>query len=99
MLSTSPLIKTAFYGENPNWGRVISRLGQSNFRFNLNKLEIFLQGIGVFPQGKINLNLLNNKMRAKEIVLEINLCQGKASSIYLTSDFSKEYVRINAEYN
>uniref|UniRef100_A0A7V4JPZ2 Arginine biosynthesis bifunctional protein ArgJ n=1 Tax=Thermodesulfobacterium geofontis TaxID=1295609 RepID=A0A7V4JPZ2_9BACT len=99
-VANSPLVKTAFYGGDPNWGRIFSALGKSKIKFNPQEVEIYLNGILWIA----NLKNVNNEakikeeMRKPEIELCIRLKQGKISYEVLTTDLTEEYIRINAHY-
>ena len=102
-LANSNLIKTAMFGADPNWGRIIARLGSLNHidykpekvELHINKMLIFTGGI---QSNKCNLKLLNKSMKKNEIVVDIFLNSGSSSHSVLTSDLSHEYVHINSAY-
>jgi len=100
-LSNSPLIKTAFNGESPNWGRIYSRVGFSGVNVDEKKLKIKICGTKVF-NGKpvfFNRNTLRRKLQRKFVSFEVDLRQGRENFEIWTNDLSKGYVKINAEYN
>jgi glutamate N-acetyltransferase/amino-acid N-acetyltransferase len=97
-VANSLLVKTALFGENPNWGRIISAVGQVNVPLHLNQIDIY------FGQKKVVENGLAysspaQEMKKKEIKITIDLKMGSAEKTVYTSDLSPEYIRINAEYN
>ncbi len=98
----SPLVKTAFFGRDPNWGRIVAALGRSGAHFAPEEVEISISGRTVFQQGRPALedvdSLLAPQMRRRDIVLRIDLGRGSGEYEMLTSDLSLDYVRINAEY-
>jgi glutamate N-acetyltransferase/amino-acid N-acetyltransferase len=100
-VATSPLVKTALYGEDPNWGRIIAAIGYSGAEIVPNRIEI---SIGDHVVLESNFKVLLNESIAKkilkqhEITIEINMNNGSESSTWWTCDFSKEYVAINADY-
>lgn len=102
-LITSPLIKTAMYGESPNWGRIIARLGNEVLAEEmLNQCEISLQGIKLFAQGSprapVDLSLLKQRLNQDVISIVIHFGQGDAKATAWGCDLTEQYVKINAEY-
>lgn len=99
-LCESRLLQTAIYGESPNWGRVVSRLGMEGYK-NLDRCSISFQGIEVFPfdsqKGYSKEDLLE-RMKSDEIVIEVDLNIGDASATSWGCDLSPRYVKINSEY-
>jgi glutamate N-acetyltransferase/amino-acid N-acetyltransferase len=91
------------FGADPNWGRIIARLGSLNHidykpekvELHINKMLIFTGGI---QSNKCNLKLLNKSMKKNEVVVDIFLNSGSSSHSLLTSDLSHEYVHINSAY-
>ncbi len=100
-VGTSPLVKTAIFGGDPNWGRVISSIGNSNAKFDPAKVELKVEGISVYrrdePQ-KVDLQVLEDLFSKKEIEITIRLNAGKESAKVFTCDLSYDYVKINGEY-
>ena len=102
-VANSPLVKSAFYGGDPNWGRIVCAVGYSGARLNLEKLDI---SIGDVPIGRngISTGVAQEKqaaavMRAPEFSLTIDLHLGRGESHVVTSDLSLEYVRFNSAYS
>jgi glutamate N-acetyltransferase/amino-acid N-acetyltransferase len=100
-IAVSPLVKTAFFGADPNVGRILCAIG--NFPFEAPpSVDIFLSGEKVAENGMI-IKFNKKKMRdflknKREIEVEINLKRGNSSAIVYTCDLSYDYVKINAEY-
>jgi len=98
----SPLVKTAFFGEDANWGRIVAALGRSGAEFDPDKASVAIGGITVFTEGKPIAgdldSLLAPHMRRKEISVSINLGKGPGEYVLLASDLTHEYVSINADY-
>ncbi len=95
-IATSPLVKTAFAGGDPNWGRIFAAAGRSGVSFDTS-----LAGIPVLRRGQpLNFNerAASNKLLAEHVPLVVDLHAGKAMARYWTCDFTAEYVRINASY-
>lgn len=101
-IATSPLVKTAIYGEDPNWGRIAAAVGRSGADFKVSKLDIYLGRSKVLSHGaptKANKNLLKKICKKREIEISTVLNRGNSGVTILTSDLSKEYIDINAHYN
>src|SRR5262249_14985078 len=100
-VATSPLVKTAAYGEDSNWGRILAALGRSGVCFDPSKVDISFDKLCVFRHGaptSVSAEAAREPLRKKEVVLIINLHQGKAAGRYWTCDFTGQYVDINARY-
>ena len=100
-IATSLLVKTAIYGEDPNWGRIASAVGQSGVDFEVGKLDIYIGSKKVLSQGVptgVNKSLLRKIFKKKEIEIRVVLNKGKSEATILTNDISKKYVDINAHY-
>jgi len=100
-IANSLLVKTALFGEDPNWGRIMAALGDSGTKFNPDKVCIWMNGLKVTSEGKglnIDHNELSKVLKNKEILIEIDLKEGKGKFEVFTCDLSYDYVRINAEY-
>ena len=100
-IATSPLVKTAFAGGDPNWGRVFAAAGRSGVRFDPTLVDIKMAGIPVFRRGQpldFNERAASNRLLAEHVSIVLHLHAGPASARYWTCDFTAEYVRINASY-
>ncbi|MBI5208252.1 MAG: bifunctional glutamate N-acetyltransferase/amino-acid acetyltransferase ArgJ [Candidatus Firestonebacteria bacterium] len=101
-IAKSTLVKTAFFGEDANWGRIICAIGYSGVKIDPFNIDIFLDKAKVFSKGKGVENLseimLKKIMKKKEITIVIDLKQGKFSGEVYTCDLSYNYVKINASY-
>jgi glutamate N-acetyltransferase/amino-acid N-acetyltransferase len=100
-IANSPLVKTAFFGCDPNFGRIAMAAGKAGVAFDLERFEVSLAGIKIASRGALNVDALPaaaERMRAAEFSLLIDLKQGKAGARLMTCDFSYDYVKINAEY-
>jgi len=103
-LANSSLIKTAFYGSDPNWGRILVKLGSVyHATYNINKIVLKLNDQTIFKNGspvkKINYGLLNQKMKKRNIKVSLSLSSGKGCYNLVTSDLSKKYVDLNSKYS
>lgn len=99
----SPLVKTAFYGGDPNWGRIVCAVGYAGAALNLDKLDILIGDVPI-GQGGISTGAANEKqaaavMRAPEFSLTIDLHLGRGAAHVVTSDLSVGYVRFNSAYS
>jgi glutamate N-acetyltransferase/amino-acid N-acetyltransferase len=99
---TSPLVKTALHGKDPNWGRILAAAGRSGARFDPDRVEIRVggipivrRGIAVGPEAE---KQAHQVMSGPEYTIEVRLGAGTSRARYLTCDLSAEYVRINADY-
>jgi glutamate N-acetyltransferase / amino-acid N-acetyltransferase len=100
-IATSPLVKTAFAGGDPNWGRIFAAAGRSGVKFDPDKVDIHMAGIPVLRHGQplpFNERAASNRLLEKEVHILVNLRSGRAAARYWTCDFTAEYVRINASY-
>ena len=101
-IANSNLVKTAFFGEDANWGRIIAALGRSGVSFAAEQVTIAFdqvvmvdKGIGL---GKEAEAAATRVLKQKEFTLTIDLHGGEAAAEVFTCDFSVEYVTINADY-
>ena len=101
-VAQSPLVKTAIYGEDPNWGRIIMAIGKSREPINKKKLKIKIGSEIVAKNGTqspaYNESKLKNYMKNDQIIISIDLGIGKGTAKMMTCDYSYDYVRINASY-
>jgi glutamate N-acetyltransferase/amino-acid N-acetyltransferase len=100
-IARSPLVKTSWFGADPNWGRVICAIGYSGADVVPDKISIHYNAQAAVINGKsagLSPDKLHKIISGKEFTIEVNLHQGKASYAMLTCDCSLEYVRINADY-
>lgn len=101
-LANSPLIKTAFFGEDPNWGRIVATVGASCPYANESTLKIWIGKQIVFNSGKgideDALMKIRNSMKNRTIKLTVDLGSGNAEFNVMTCDLTYDYVRINSTY-
>jgi glutamate N-acetyltransferase/amino-acid N-acetyltransferase len=103
-ISDSSLIKTAMFGRDPNWGRIIAAAGRAGVDFDPDKIDLYVgtgDGMKLLENGqplRVNLMDLKKMMRSTELRIIIDLHQGEATSKGWGCDLSYEYIRINAEY-
>ena len=100
-VATSSLVKTALFGEDPNWGRIFCAVGNAGAPFYPNKVDILLNKNLLLKNGNPT-NLSSQKlvkaMQQHAINIIIDLHDGKEWEEVMTCDFSYDYVKINAEY-
>lgn len=100
-IATSPLVKTAMYGEDPNWGRIAAAAGRSGADFMPDELDIYLGRVKVVSKGapvNPNKKLLRKILKEKDIEISVFLNKKDGEFTVLTSDLSKRYIDINAHY-
>jgi glutamate N-acetyltransferase / amino-acid N-acetyltransferase len=101
-VGNSPLVKTALYGRDPNWGRIVAALGRSGATFVPEDVIVRIAGMTIFRQGtpvKADWDsLLASALRRDTVDIDLDLCAGDAELTLLASDFTEEYIKINAEY-
>ena len=102
-IANSPLVKTALFGNDPNWGRILAAAGRSGVAFDPDMVEIALAGTTVYRQGmptNFNGYVVSEAMKSKEVQIVVDMHQpnGESATVW-TCDFSYDYVKINAEYH
>ncbi|MCL1971760.1 MAG: bifunctional glutamate N-acetyltransferase/amino-acid acetyltransferase ArgJ [Endomicrobia bacterium] len=100
-IATSPLFKTAIFGADANWGRVMAAAGRAGVNFDPMKTDVYFGGVLTCKNG-MALNFSESKAKKallkKEVKIVVDLKSGKAASKYYTCDFSYDYVKINGDY-
>ena len=100
-IAHSPLVKTALYGEELNWGRILCAVGYSGVSFDPERITLSLNGIPIFRNGSPVSSTrarAEKAMKAKDLLFEVNLADGRATARVWTCDLSHKYVDINASY-
>lgn len=100
-VARSPLVKTAVFGADPNWGRVVCALGYSEAQVDPQRLQLRFGDITVFAAGEpteYDEQTVHQLLTQPEVLITADLGLGNGSATAWTCDFSYEYVRINAEY-
>jgi glutamate N-acetyltransferase/amino-acid N-acetyltransferase len=101
-VANSNLVKTAFFGGDPNWGRIISAVGSVGIDLPVDRVRLFFEDVPVFADGKGSLDQpekLAGIMKQTEIRVRIGLGMGRRSWTVCTSDLSFDYIKINAHYH
>jgi glutamate N-acetyltransferase / amino-acid N-acetyltransferase len=94
-IARSPLVKTAIYGADPNWGRIVGAIGNSGVGLDSDRVDIFIGGV---PISDATLEQAREKLKQKEIQIRVVLHSGSGSARIWTCDLTDEYIRINADY-
>ena len=100
-VATSPLVKTALNGGDPNWGRILAAVGRSGARFSERNVSLSVGPLVLVSKGTISAYCEKDAARlfSKELVpLTVDLGAGSASATKLASDFGHGYVSVNADY-
>lgn len=102
-IAHSPLVKTAFFASDPNWGRILAAVGRAGVAgLDISKVAIWLDDVYIVRGGERDSAYTEEAGRAvmakEEIVVKVSLGRGECCQRVLTCDFSYDYVRINAEY-
>ena len=101
-IANSPLVKTAIFGKDPNWGRIAMAAGRGGVAFDASKLSFSLGGVAMFENGEpldFDLKDAEAALQNEDVIIALTLGEGDASWTAWTCDFSYEYVKINAEYH
>jgi glutamate N-acetyltransferase/amino-acid N-acetyltransferase len=101
-VATSSLVKTAFFGEDANWGRILAAMGRSGVEFDPDQVDLFFaevmlvqRGIGL---GRDAEQAATEVLKESDFTVTIDLNSGKAEAEIYTCDFSIDYVKINSDY-
>lgn len=102
-IAHSPLIKTALFASDPNWGRILAALGRARIHnLDLQSVKIYLGEVCIVEHGGRCKTYTEEQgqavMQQEEITITLELCRGNVTETVWTCDFSHEYVTINAEY-
>jgi glutamate N-acetyltransferase/amino-acid N-acetyltransferase len=101
-VANSNLVKTAFFGGDPNWGRIISAAGSTGIDLDADRLCLYLEDVLLFEKGKgtnAPAEKLTEIMKRQEIRVRLGLGMGHCSWTVCGSDLSFEYIKINAHYH
>jgi len=100
-IATSPLVKTAAFGRDPNWGRVLAAAGSAPWNggfahVDVERLTVAFDGTAVFVRGEPT--GVAPELGGSSVAIELDLGLGSGSAAYLASDLTYDYVKLNAEY-
>ena len=100
-IAMSALVRTAIFGNDPNWGRIVSAVGYAPGVKNIRKLRCRIQGVLVYRDGTptdFDTAALSQAMKAERVTIDIELGEGKGKGFLQASDLTHDYVTINADY-
>lgn len=102
-IAHSPLVKTAFFASDPNWGRILAAIGYAGVeQLDVEQVDIYLDGVCIVKAGGVAQTYTEEQgqavMKQSEITVRVVLHRGERHTTVWTCDFSYDYVRINAEY-
>ena len=102
-IAHSPLVKTALFASDPNWGRILAAVGRAGIeQLDITAINIFLDEVCIVRYGAVDETYTEVKgqevMNKEDITITVELARGNHSAMIWTSDLSHEYVRINSEY-
>ena len=101
-IAESPLVKTAFHGEDPNWGRIVCAAGSAGVSFDPSNIDLWIGSVQIVKSGVVNSDdweiRAKRVMRNPEFSVLIDLKAGTSEASVFTCDLSAEYVGINADY-
>lgn len=101
-IANSPLVKTAIFGADPNWGRIVSAVGYAGVELSETDLSLWMGEFLLYDRGRpvqFDSVAVSNYLRQnREVSLRLRFELGSASCRFWTSDLTYEYVRLNAEY-
>lgn len=98
-VARSNLFKCAIFGQDPNWGRVLSAIGTTQAAFDPQRVDVSFNGVTVFRQGGLGEDRSLVDLTGRDVALEIALHAGRVSATVLTNDLTYGYVKENAEYS
>jgi glutamate N-acetyltransferase/amino-acid N-acetyltransferase len=101
-IGSSPLVKTAMFGADPNWGRILCAIGNSGVDIDpdlvdiaIGEVEIVRAGVGI---GGVSEQAAHEVMRRGEYTIRVHLHQGRGQGRHVTCDLTVDYVKLNADY-
>lgn len=100
-IANSPLVKTAWAGADPNWGRILAAVGNSGVPVDPRRVDIFLGGQQVCRAGRacrFDERRAHRELARSSFPVRVRLRRGRAAVRFLTGDLTAEYVRLNAHY-
>jgi len=101
VIATSALVKTAFAGADPNWGRILAAVGRAGIALDPGRVDIFIGDVRVCHKGMgdaFHEPTVHGTMQEHAYDIRVNLGRGKARTTLLTCDLTDQYVHINADY-
>jgi len=101
-IANSNLVKTALFGEDPNWGRIVCAAGNSGVKFDMKKIALSIGKEKILKNGSLVKREWEKRVRKimgrKDVAINLDIGMGDAEATVWTTDLSYEYVKINASY-
>ncbi|MFN2354348.1 MAG: bifunctional glutamate N-acetyltransferase/amino-acid acetyltransferase ArgJ [Desulfopila sp.] len=101
-IANSSLVKTAFFGEDANWGRIFAAMGRSGVKFTPEVVDIYFDDVQIVKNGlavgKDAESRAENVLKKRQICVTVDMKKGSDCEEVYTCDFSMDYVKINADY-
>ena len=102
-IAHSPLVKTALFASDPNWGRLLAAIGRAGLTdLDVEGVSVYLNGVLIATEGARATSYTEAQgveaMAPTDLTIRVLLNRGSAASTVWTTDLSYDYVRINAEY-
>lgn len=100
-IATSPLVKTAWAGADPNWGRILAAIGRSSVPVDIDQVDIFFGELPICKSGMavpFDEGAAHEYLSRAEFEISVQLHRGSRDIVYLTCDLTADYVKINADY-
>ena len=102
-IAHSPLVKTAWAGCDPNWGRILAAIGYAGIAIDPARINISFGDLEICREGclspKFDETATHNYLKQRELTIHIDLGLGRGSCRFFTTDLTAEYVRINSDYS
>lgn len=105
VVSDSSLVKTAMFGRDPNWGRVLAAMGRSGVQFNPDKVDLWLgnqnEEVQMLSKGRpleFDMNLVKRILKQSEIIIKMHLNDGRQTAVGWGTDLTTDYVMFNSMY-
>ena len=101
-ITSSPLVKAAIHGNDPNWGRIVAALGRSGAKVSEDKLDVYLNNVCVMKQGRptsfSKQEMISTLSKSDDVLVRLCLNSGDGQATAWGCDLSEEYVTINSAY-
>ncbi len=101
-IAHSPLVKTALYASDANWGRILAAVGRAGVPIDIARVSLSINGVDILHNGQPHASYTEQRgsvaMQADELVIVVDLAAGDAEFTVWTTDLSHDYVSINADY-
>jgi glutamate N-acetyltransferase/amino-acid N-acetyltransferase len=98
-IARNNLFKTAIYGNDPNWGRILAAIGTTSAKFDPYDIDVEINGVRVSSKGGPDQDRSLVDLTKREVLIRVGLNAGQETATVLTNDLTKEYVIENSEYS